>query len=72
MGARRPARGGGVAIVFAGRLVLGLLASDGAQAVDTAALAAIVLEPTRNLFPEPGVLEGVRELAARTGACSSS
>ncbi len=32
-------------------------------------LAAIVLEPTRNLFPEPGFLEGVRELADRTGAC---
>jgi glutamate-1-semialdehyde 2,1-aminomutase len=31
-------------------------------------LAAIVMEPTRNLFPEPGFLEGVRELADRCGA----
>ena len=31
-------------------------------------LAAIVLEPTRNLAPEPGFLEGVRELANRCGA----
>ncbi|MDP7395277.1 MAG: aminotransferase class III-fold pyridoxal phosphate-dependent enzyme [Lentisphaeria bacterium] len=32
-------------------------------------LAAIVMEPTRNLFPEPGFLEGVRELATQCGAC---
>ena len=31
-------------------------------------LAAIVLEPTRNFVPEPGFLEGVRELADRCGA----
>ena len=31
-------------------------------------LAAIVMEPTRNLMPEPGFLEGVRELAQRCGA----
>ena len=31
-------------------------------------LAAIVMEPTRNFAPEPGFLEGVRELADRCGA----
>jgi len=31
-------------------------------------LAAIVLEPTRHVDPEPGVVEGVRELASRGGA----
>ncbi len=31
-------------------------------------LAAIVMEPTRNLRPEAGFLEGVRELADRCGA----
>ena len=31
-------------------------------------LAAIILEPTRNFVPEPGFLEGVRELADRSGA----
>ena len=31
-------------------------------------LAAIVMEPTRHVDPEPGFLEGVRERATRTGA----
>ena len=31
-------------------------------------LAAIVMEPTRHLDPEPGFLEGVRERASRIGA----
>ena len=31
-------------------------------------LAAIVMEPTRNFAPEPGFLEGVRDLADRCGA----
>jgi len=31
-------------------------------------LAAIVMEPTRNMCPEPGFLEGVRELADESGA----
>ena len=31
-------------------------------------LAAIVMEPIRNLLPEPGFLEGVREIADRCGA----
>lgn len=32
------------------------------------ALAAIVMEPTRNVDPEPGFLEGVRQRADRAGA----
>jgi glutamate-1-semialdehyde 2,1-aminomutase len=31
-------------------------------------LAAVVMEPTRHVDPEPGFLEGVRELCDRTGA----
>jgi glutamate-1-semialdehyde 2,1-aminomutase len=31
-------------------------------------LAAIIMEPLRNRFPEPGFLEGVRELADQSGA----
>ncbi|HJN09420.1 MAG TPA: aminotransferase class III-fold pyridoxal phosphate-dependent enzyme [Pirellulaceae bacterium] len=37
-------------------------------AVHQGDLAAIVMEPTRHVDPEPGFLEGVRQLATRCGA----
>jgi len=38
-------------------------------AMHGADLAAIVMEPTRSVAPEPGFLEGVRRLAGKAGAC---